>query len=146
MIVVLAPEVAWCGKGDLRDRMRPGDEFDVQVLRYNYQTRELVGSIRRLHPEQNPYRHLSRLEPGTILQGRVSGVYHDGATVRLPNGARGDLPKHRFGSRDLKAGDEVGVTIAALEVDEGRLTLDLAPQESGSPNQSAAAVLTEMPA
>src|SRR5438105_4118468 len=83
-VVVLAPEVSWFGKGELRQCVRVGEVFDVLVLRFNYPKREVVGSIRRLKPEENPYRHLSRLEPGTVLRGCVTGVYRDGVAVDLP--------------------------------------------------------------
>lgn len=70
-VLVLAPEVSWSDRRPLSEMIRPGEQYDVIVLRYNYRDHVAVGSIRRLHPEENPYRQMARLEPGTVLRGRV---------------------------------------------------------------------------
>jgi ribosomal protein S1 len=144
-VIVLAPELSWLGKGDVSDGIRVGQALDVLAFRYNYQTQEIVGSIRRLHPEQNPYRQLSRLEPGTVLHGEVTGIYNDGASVRLTNGTRGSIPRHRIGPRGLTRGQTVEVTIAALDMEEGVLTLELVQQESNPPIQPAAHLVVGAP-
>jgi small subunit ribosomal protein S1 len=120
-VVVLLPEVSWKPVRDLASAVRVGDTLKVLVLRYNYKTQQIVGSVRRLYPAENPYRDLSRLPPGEILHGKVRFVAGDAATVDLANGAWGHLPK-RFLTRALHAGDDVEVEIDSLEVDEGRLT------------------------
>src|SRR5438128_2199732 len=102
-VVVLVPEVSWVDNRELHERVKVGDHFDVQVIRYNYEKKQVVGSIRRLHPEENPYRRLSRLEPGTIVRGRVSAVSDEDATIELPHGTRGQIPKHRR-KTDLRVG------------------------------------------
>src|SRR5262245_420538 len=145
-VLVLAPEVAWLAKGDLRSRVQVGELFDILVLRYNYQTGEIVGSIRRLHPEQNPYRQLSRLEPGEVFRGKVTAVYADGATVYLANGARGNIPAPQLPRRKLQPGEEVEVIIAALEVDEGQLTLALVPRRTEPVERPAGPALAGTPA
>ena len=142
-VFVHLPEVAWLDKRGLPDRFQVGEELDVYVLRYNYEQKQIVGSIRRLHPEQNPYRMLSRLEPGEILCGKVTNLMGDLVTVRLANGAWGHIPKYRLHT-DVKVGDAVKVVIAALEVDEGRLALELVGKEeefSSSPAEMAAIAL-----
>jgi ribosomal protein S1 len=144
-VIVLAPEVSWCAKGDLCQRVEVGATLDVLVLRYNYQKREIGGSIRRLHPEENPYRRLSRLEPGTVLRGKVKGVFPDGVTVALPCGARGEVPPSRHSRHDLKIGDEVAVTITALEVDEGRLVLAPVPDGTTPGDNALAPTLAGSP-
>ena len=124
-VVVLGPEVSWHDHRNLRDRFKIGDVLRVLVLRYNYKDEAYVGSIRRLHPELNPYRDLSRLRPGTVLQGKVTSLAGEEVTVGLPNGAFGHVPKHRLPSH-WDRGQMVPVVITALEVDEGRLWLDAA--------------------
>jgi small subunit ribosomal protein S1 len=124
-VIVLAPEVSWHDHRNLRDRFKIGDVLRVRVLRYNYKDEAYVGSIRRLHPELNPYRELSRLRPGTVLEGKVTSLAGDEVTVGLTNGAFGHVPKHRAPSH-WKRGQMVPVVITALEVDEGRLWLDAA--------------------
>ena len=124
-VVVLGPEVSWHDHRNLRERFKIGDVLRVLVLRYNYKDEVYAGSIRRLHPEHNPYRDLSRLRPGTVLQGKVTSLAGDEVTVGLPNGAFGHVPKYRTPSH-WERGQMVPVFITALEVDEGRLWLDAA--------------------
>lgn len=136
-LLVLVPEVSWADHRPLREQFHVGEMRDVLVVAYNYRDRIIVGSFRRLHPEQNPYRELSRLDPGEILTGKVWHVTGQSVTIALPNGAWGELSKSSNGNRRLAVGDEVPVTIAALNVDEGRLWLDLAPQDSATTQPSA---------
>ncbi len=128
-IFIHLPETSWVDARDLRDRVTVGELLDVYVIRYNYPKRTIAGSIRRLHPEQNPYRELSRLEPGSILRGNVKNCRGNEVTVQLPNGAWGHIPKFQI-QKEVKLGEEIKVIISALEVDEGRLFLEPAPQES----------------
>src|SRR2546423_12274196 len=86
-VFVVLPEVSWLDKRDLRERVRVGEAADVYVLRYNYEKKHIVGSIRRAHPELNPYRTLSRLPPGEPHCGTVVQTSDDRLTVRLANGA-----------------------------------------------------------
>ncbi len=143
-VIVLAPEVAWKNEGDLASRIFPGQEYDVLILRFNYEKNELVGSIRRARPEENPYRELSRLEPGKTLQAKVTYVYPDEVTLRLPNGAWGHLRSWQLHGNNPKPGELLPVTIAYLDVDQGILELNLAPTsgparhpETGSPSRRA---------
>src|SRR5947209_11768997 len=92
-VLVLVPEVSWSDRRPPSQWMRPGDEFDVYVLRYNYRDRVIVGSMRRLRPEENPYRQLARLEPGTVLRGRARLIAGDAVSVALANGAWGDISR-----------------------------------------------------
>jgi ribosomal protein S1 len=138
-VFVHLPETSWLDTRELRERFHLGQILDVYVLRYNYEKKQIVGSIRRLRPEQNPYRVLSRLEPGEILCGKVTCCQGGLVTVQLANGATGHIPMYRIHT-DLRVGDAVEVVIAALEVDEGRLTLELLGKEqepSGSPVEMA---------
>jgi ribosomal protein S1 len=128
-VVVLAPEVSWHDHRSLRDRFKIGDVLRVLILRYNYKDEAYVGSIRRLHPELNPYRELSRLRPGTVLEGKVTSLAGDEVTVGLPNGAFGHVPKRRMPA-NWQRDQIVPVVITALQVDEGRLWLDAAETDS----------------
>jgi ribosomal protein S1 len=119
-VLVLAPEVSWTGKGDLHDRVQVGDEFDILVLRMNYQSGEYVGSIRRLHKEENPYRQLARLPRGARLHGTLALVGKHDALVKLPHDVRGCLRAGQLPAAS-KPGDPIEVEISALDVDEGKL-------------------------
>jgi small subunit ribosomal protein S1 len=129
-VLVLIPEFSWQPVRDLKSAVRVGERLKVLVLRYNYKKRQIVGSVRRLHAEQNPYRELSRLPPGEVLRGKVRFVAGGAVTVALPNGAWGHLPK-RLLAPGLNVGDDVEVEIDALDVDEGRLIL--APARQAGP-------------
>jgi len=132
-VCVLLPDVSWSAQGDLQERIRVGAEYDVLVLRYNYRDRIVVGSIKRLHPEENPYRQLSRLEPGTALPAKVRHSAGSEVTVELENGAWGHAPRHLLPA-GLKAGDLIEVVITGLEVDEGRLWLEPAQRAASERN------------
>lgn len=132
-VVVLATEVSWTEKGALHERVRIGDAFDVYVLRYNYRDKVAVGSIKRTHPEQNPYRRLSRCESGTVFQGQIERIFDKDVTVALPNGAYGSLPKCQFAT-EVRRGDSVRVVISSLEVEDGVLWLDLVREPAQPPN------------
>ena len=121
-ILVLIPEVSWNPTHNLEAAVRVGDRRKVYLLRYIYQKKQYAGSFRRLQPEENPYRVLSRLPPGEVLPGRVGQLLGDEWTIHLPNGAYGHVPNANA-CMDWHHGDRVAVRIAALEVDEGRLTL-----------------------
>jgi hypothetical protein len=45
--------------------------MDVAVLRLNYEKNTYAGSVKHLHPEENPYRELSRMPIGTVFDGTV---------------------------------------------------------------------------
>lgn len=144
-VCVLVPEVSWSAKGDLRERVRRGEAYDVLVLRYNYRDQIIVGSIKRLHPEENPYRQLSRLEPGQVFQAKVLHNAGSEMTVELPNGAWGQVPL-RLVPTELNAQDTMDVVITSLEVDEGQLWLEPAPREAralNGPVVSGPAVVTK---
>lgn len=121
IILVLVPEVSWSATRNLRERFQPGQTLDVKVMRYNYDKNEYVGSLRRLQQAENPYRELSRLDPRSVLRGKVTGVYKSEITLTLPNGARGHFFRQPSGA--LEVGAEVAVAITSLDVDEGTLVL-----------------------
>jgi ribosomal protein S1 len=134
-VFVHLPDVSWTDTRDLRERFKPGDVLKVFVLRYNYRDRIVVGSLRRLCPEDNPYRALSRLPPGTLLEGRVTSLAGDEVTVEVANNAHGYLPKIHL-HKQLTLGQRVRVAISGLEVDEGRLRLRLPEESARKPKKS----------
>ncbi len=144
-VVVLAPEISWKPSGDLRQAIRLGDEYDLLILRYNYRDRCFVGSLRRVHPEENPYRDLSRLAPRTTLRGKVINAIAGEATVELANGAWGRVPIRELSTTPTK-GDELDVMISALEVDEASLTLAPAAQAAPASDRPSPGAPTIQPA
>jgi ribosomal protein S1 len=131
-ILVLAPEVAWHDTREAMDQIRPGDVLEVQILLCNYATKEFSGSLRRARQQDNPYRALSRLEPGNVLRAVVRRSDRDDVAVDLPCGARGKIPKHYL-RRTPAAGEEMDVVISSLLVDEGQLWLEPAREADRGP-------------
>jgi ribosomal protein S1 len=136
-VLVLVPEFSW-QPTNLKEVVKEGAELDLQVIRFNYQDQVLVGSLRRLRPEENPYRHLSRLPPGTVLEGKLGSVTALEASgnkeprlvspsqvrVELTNGVSAYVSRHRLPA-EIHSGQPVRVVITGLEVDDGRLSLDV---------------------
>jgi ribosomal protein S1 len=143
-IFVHLPEVSWRDKRPFPQWIHPGDAFDVLVIGYNYVNRQIIGSIRRLHPGENPFRELSRLEPGTVLQGKVKRNYGDGEImVELSNGAWGHMPGHAV-QRKLAPGENVEVVISTLKVDEGRAWFEPAQPADRGPSCKVQVQLPQM--
>jgi ribosomal protein S1 len=122
-VLVLVPELSWKPGTEPRQMAAIGDDLRVRVLRYNYKDRVILGSVKALYPEDNPFRKLARLEPGSVLVGKVRTVFDDEVRIDFDGGAWGKIPRNGLAA-DLHVGDEVEVVIQSLEVDEGLLTLD----------------------
>ncbi len=128
-VFVTADNFTWRAGQNPVARMKPGDVVEVRVLRYNYELRTTVASLKHVHPERNPYRELSRLPPGTLLHAKVQYDNYDdgGLLVRLENDATGFIPKAKA-PVGVSPGDEIDVVIFSLEVDSGDLRLEPAPR------------------
>src|SRR4051794_2009735 len=80
-VIVLIPDLSWQRIGHPEELVSVGDVCDVFAMRYNYANRVVVGSLKALRPEENPYRKLARLEPGSVLQGKVKSTVGDELTI-----------------------------------------------------------------
>jgi len=131
-ILVLAPEIAWRDGREAMDRIQAGNVLDVFVVLHNYVDKVYSGSLRRLHPEENPFRALSRLEAGTVLHGKVTQLAGDQVSVELPDDASGHIPKHLLRRLPAK-GEEIEVVIRGLDVDQPHLSLEPARDADRAP-------------
>ncbi len=95
------------------------------IERLNYEDSIYAGSIKRLNPEQNPYRALSRYDPTTVFNGTVLLIHENGVTVELLEGCIGELPRLPE-TAILAEGSKVNVQITSLEADDEAVTLKLA--------------------
>jgi len=127
-IFVHLPELLWAGAGN-----GPADSRGllntiarVKILRWHPEHRHWVGSIRRAHPELNPYTEISKCEPGTVFVGIVFFILL-GALVRLENGAEGRVTGAPRGT-SIALGDRVCVTVTFINAEEGELELRLVAQ------------------
>jgi ribosomal protein S1 len=97
-----------------------GSEVPIRVLGYMYPLHRVLGSIKRVDPEANPYRKLSRYDPGTVFRGRVGILpHHRDVMVNLfdPN-VVGILRTASTSRSELKyePNIELSVTIHALDL------------------------------
>ena len=136
-ILVLIPDVAWVPVvHDCRDFARIGDDLDVKIVGINDQAGIIKGSIKEVHPEDDPWREPTIFSPGTTWDGtvthRISGGRGEGGLVgymvRLRPGVSGLLRAGEVGE-DLAVGDRVGVRVA--EVDEPSQKIRLVPWRPG---------------
>lgn len=127
-IFVHLPELSWtvAGQGPADSRRLLDTVARVKILRWIPEKRQWIGSIKRAHPELNPFIEISKCEPGKVFVGTVAFVLL-GAHIRLENGAEGriiDVPKNR----SIALGDKVCVSVASIDPEEGKLELTLAVQ------------------
>lgn len=120
-------EIRWPAAPDPLAGKAAGDAIKVLILRLNYRKRIYAASIRRLFPEQNPYRRLSRLPPDECLDGRLVAYQGNHGVVRFSDGAIGYIPIHLLGPQTGPMPRDIRVKIDALEVDKGFLDLVPAP-------------------
>lgn len=106
-----------------------GDRVEVFVLRVERE-RERVGlSRKRLLPD--PWLVFTKgLNPGDVIQGKVTDVVHFGAFVELDDGVEGLVHISEFpqGARSLTAvqpGDLVQVRVLRIEPQRHRIALSL---------------------
>lgn len=134
-IVVLIPDVAWVPiVHDCREFARPGDELDVKILLFNEKAGIFRGSIKDVHPEDDPWRDPSAFGVGTAWTGRVSHLIpasppeagHFGSIVELTPGVSG-LLLSGDAKRDFSVGDIVDVVITEVDVNSKRIRLKLHP-------------------
>jgi hypothetical protein len=62
----------WPNNLQLSQKFPIGGSVEVFVKGYIYPLRRVLGSIKRVDPQANPYRKISRFEPGKIFRGRVT--------------------------------------------------------------------------
>ncbi len=132
-IFVHLPEVSWRDRRPLQEWIHPGEVIDVLAIGYNYIDRAIIASMRRIYPDENPFRELARLEPGTVLVAKVKATDGDELSVALSNGAWGHLPKLTL-TRIPDRGDDIEVVISDLWADDGRARFEPARLADRSPN------------
>src|SRR5262249_6576499 len=74
-ILVVLNNVAWLPSPTTLASFRPGQAVHVLVERLNYENGIYSGSLRKLDPEGNPSRQLSREPLGKVFVGKVKMVH-----------------------------------------------------------------------
>ncbi|MEV4334807.1 DUF6817 domain-containing protein [Streptomyces sp. NPDC049597] len=123
------PEVSWHRIDFPTEVVREGQELAFTVL--GVETEDADGhervslSLKDLCPD--PLRELARTRLGDTLRGTVTKETPFGMFVRVADGVEGLLHDDDRAGRALRAGDEVDVVIARVNVVQRRVRLTLAP-------------------
>ncbi len=116
---VPVPELSWGRVGNPELLFKKGQALRCKVLKLPDASRpnEFVGSVRAVHPEQNPWRDPEIYKEGTVYRGRVVLQMPYGCFVEHPRGACGLLHVDDL-DRSIALGDELEVVVVELEVDK----------------------------
>ena len=112
--------------------VHPGDEIEVQVLKFDKDKQRISLGRKQLLPD--PWATVpERFPVGTRVQGKVVGVTDYGAFVQIEPGVEGlvhvsemSWSKHaKHPSKIVKVGDEVEVVVLEVKTDQRRISLGL---------------------
>jgi small subunit ribosomal protein S1 len=112
--------------------VKPGDEIDVQILKFDKDKQRISLGRKQLLPD--PWATVPERYPvGTRVHGSVVGVTDYGAFVQIEAGVEGlvhvsemSWSKHvKHPSKIVKQGDEVEVVVLEVKTDQRRISLGL---------------------
>jgi small subunit ribosomal protein S1 len=112
--------------------VKPGDEIEVQVLKFDKEKQRISLGRKQLLPD--PWSTVpDRFPTGTRVSGKVVGVTDYGAFVQLEPGVEGLVhvsemswsKRMKHPSKIVKVGDEVEVVVLEVKTDQRRISLGL---------------------
>jgi small subunit ribosomal protein S1 len=112
--------------------VKPGDEIQVQVLKFDKEKQRISLGRKQLLPD--PWATVAERFPvGTRLQGAIVGVTDYGAFVQIEPGVEGLVhisemswsKRTKHPSKIVKVGDTVDVVVLELKMDQRRISLGL---------------------
>lgn len=112
--------------------VRPGEEIEVQILKFDKEKQRLSLGRKQLLPD--PWATVpERFAVGTKVHGKIVGVTDYGAFVQIEPGVEGlvhvsemSWSKHtKHPSKIVKTGDEVEVVVLEVKADQRRISLGL---------------------
>ena len=124
--------------------VKPGDEIDVQILKFDKEKQRISLGRKQLLPD--PWASVTERFPvGSRLQGTIVGVTDYGAFVQIEPGVEGLVhisemswsKRTKHPSKIVKVGDTVDVVVLELKMDQRRISLGL-KQSLPDPWQAAA--------
>ncbi|MFF4445225.1 S1 RNA-binding domain-containing protein [Streptomyces sp. NPDC001502] len=121
------PEMSWEYFEDVDEVAPIGRRIRAEVLHVDL-GRERVGlSVRALHPD--PWRAFAEaLRIGDTLPGTVTKIIPFGVFVRIAPGVEGLVHETELSGRTFEAGDDVRVTLLAVDLERRRISLSPAPE------------------
>ena len=125
-------DLSWGRVANPVDVVRPGDELDVQVLKFDREKSRISLGRRQLLPD--PWATVpERFSVGARVQGRVVGVADYGAFVELDSGVEGLVhvsemswsKRKQHPSKLVQVGDAVEVVVLELHPEQRRISLGM---------------------
>jgi len=125
-------DLSWGRVANPVDVVRPGDELDVQVLKFDREKMRVSLGRRQLLPD--PWTTVpERFPVGARVQGRIVGVADYGAFVELEPGVEGLVhvsemswsKRKQHPSKLVQVGDAAEVVVLELRPDQRRISLGM---------------------
>jgi ribosomal protein S1 len=128
--------ISWRGRIQTRSYTKPGDVLNVLVTGWSSPGR-MNGSIRDIHPEDDPWRDPAIYKPGTTWTGRVKSKVDFGYFVELENGAEGLLRITKAGVW-LELGQRVKLRLEEVDLAIRKLAFGLYEEEKSARSPASA--------
>ena len=138
-------DLAWGRAPHPSSVVKPGDEIQVQILKFDKEKQRISLGRKQLLPDPWATVPEPRFPAGTRVHGKVVGVTDYGAFVQIEPGVEGLVhvsemtwSKHvKHPSKIVKDGDEVDVVVLEVKTDQRRISLGL-KQTQPDPWEAAA--------
>jgi S1 RNA binding domain len=133
-ILVLIPEISWIPSFASCEQVAAvGDELEVKIVHIDKDSNQIAGSLRAIHPENNPWGGAWQLGVGDVLDATVVRWVEradrcgdaGGYLLALRPGALVMLCGLEAGR--LKSGDRRAVRITSIDALHGKVTVGLMP-------------------
>jgi small subunit ribosomal protein S1 len=130
-------DMSWGRVASPLDAVRPGEEVEVKILKYDREKGRISLGRKQLLPD--PWASVAeRYAIGTKLNGKIMGLTDYGAFVELEPGIEGLVhvsemswsKRKQHPSKIVKVGDEVEVTILGVDSNERRISLGMKQAQS----------------
>jgi small subunit ribosomal protein S1 len=110
--------------GHPREVVKEGDYVEVQILKIDEQNQKISLSLKAL--QKDPWDDIdTSAEVGKEFKGIVESSTNFGLFVTITEGITGLLPRSRIRKKETyKTGDEITLSITAIDKEQRRITLD----------------------
>jgi small subunit ribosomal protein S1 len=125
-------DMSWSRVASPLDAVRPGEEVEVKILKYDKEKGRVSLGRKQLMPD--PWASVvERYTPGTKLTGKIMGLTDYGAFVEVEPGIEGLVHVSEMGwskrkvhpSKIVTVGDEVNVVVLGVDSKERRISLGM---------------------